>query len=41
MRSALAQASPALLKTLPAGEREEWLAFWKEVDALLDRATRG
>jgi Flp pilus assembly protein TadD len=30
---------PALLKTLPAGEREEWLAFWKGVDALLDRAT--
>src|SRR5262245_36178811 len=29
---------PGELKMLPVEERDEWLAFWKEVDALIKRA---
>jgi serine/threonine-protein kinase len=30
---------PAALASLPAAERDQWLALWKEVDALLARAS--
>jgi hypothetical protein len=30
---------PGALEKLSAEEREEWLALWKEVDAVLDRAS--
>ena len=32
-----APREPGALKTLPVEERDEWLAFWKEVDALIKR----
>ena len=34
----LAHRAAGALKTLPVEERDEWLAFWKEVDALIKRA---
>jgi hypothetical protein len=30
---------PGVLEVLPAAERAEWLALWKKVDTILNRAT--
>ena len=30
---------PRMLKMLPVGERDEWLALWKDVGGLFDRSS--